>query len=1001
MPSSPSSGPSSSGSSGSSSNSNSTSPSNSGATGSASNSSANEDRVITYNPNSRNININNSGSGTTTVRADTNAPLDNSRPAVSPVNNMPKQSPGLHINGENINMEGAAIGDNQNSSYSRGPELNPNSTEANPASQRSRPNASNIPTYQPRPQSSPIPIYSPSNYRAGSNNISPVSGVINGAQMGGGNNAVKLLGNNNLDNSELNPSAASLNNVRSITQPRNSYTSSSSGGRAGNADNDDIKVKLATALASLSGFFLTAGVVFIILVVLIGFSSSILIFLSDATCGLVDKANYFVSNDLKNFCTEYRKIKNGCLTPKSQSELGVNKTKDLACIGKALDDKSDSVELYGIKGTTKAKKDVIKEIMKVGKDNSIPDNIIRITIALYPIQSLTNAWKEAGTGGCYGIAQLCANTNYNDAVDGLNITSVGDYQKDPALQMKSIQNLYKKRQTQLKTAPDCFKDKFKGKSEVYKFFYVFDEVKCTGEITQGPLATTIGEQTFRGIGVDRVEFADYLDKNYQTTDCNEFKSKLASNFTDNIKLSYRPYQEPNRVIQESKNNINDFVGSGIIPAAKAQFKIIGNDQCVELKKYSKFLESAASKYANNLLPISPQILGAILSRESHVGLLIGGCAGYGDYGNGHGLGQADPSGVSGLTGRNSAVGLKIQADLSSYNALATDGPKINKKYGPDTFIWSECQDGINFMANHLVGKQLSAHNGIIAKMKRANMNVDADDKGFKDFKAKKAYLQFVINAYNAGQGGIMRESCSIDTNGVVYDGCTTGRDYGTDVYARAIEVAKCIGGGSTLEQILAFVGGLGINLDCETAASTSFSTADGDFPLVTQPGVIIRWTQPFPAYFTSGAAHNGIDIGPEPTNPEKTKVVAIQNGTITSDSTTESTSCETPDPSSCGKKTQRVLSLSDDSNKNRTFTFVHLDTSPAKKYFTKGAKVAKGDVIGQIDNFKFIHLHFTVKINGIAVQPADHLPALKGKEANPAGTTDKNTVPISATVKLP
>jgi hypothetical protein len=763
----------------------------------------------------------------------------------------------------------------------------------------------------------------------------------------------------------------------------------------------EVEVKLATALAALSGFFINVGVIFIAIVILLGLVSSILIFLSEATCTIVDKASYVVSNDLKKYCEEFRKIKNGCLSPKVDSLLGVNKTKDLACIGKALDDQSDSVEMYGIKGTTKVKKDIIKEIMKVGKENDFPYYITRMTIALYPIQSLTNAWKESGTGGCYGIAQLCANTNYNDAVAGLNVNSVGDYQKDPALQMKSIDNLYRKRLLQLKNAPDCFKEKFKGKSDFYKFFYVFDEVKCEGEITQGPQATTIGETTFRGIGVDRTQFADYLDKNYQTTDCNEFKSKLASAYLDDTKLSYRPYQQPIPTIKESKTDINDFVGSALIPSAKAQFKIVPNDQCLELKKYSKFLEAAASKYANNLLPISPQILGAILSRESHVGLLIGGCSGYGDFGNGHGLGQADPSGVKGLTGRNSAVGLKISADLTDYNKLPTKGPKINKQYGPDSFIWSECQDGINFMANHLVGKQLSAHDGIISKLQAANMNLDTDDKGFKDFKTKKAYLQFVINAYNAGQGGIMRASCSIDSNGAVYDGCTTGRDYGTDVFNRALDVAKCIGGGSTLEQILSFVGGLGIDLSCRDDALASFSTGDSDFPLVTQQGVVIRWTQPFPYYFGSSNDHDGIDLGPEPTNPEKTKVVAIQNGTIIADSTQLSTSCTGTTPDTCEKKIQRVLTLSDDSNKNRTFNFVHLDTSPAKKYFTKGAKITKGDVIGQIDNFRFIHLHFTVKISGKAVQPADHLPALKGKEASPNGTTEKNSVPLSATVKLP
>jgi LAS superfamily LD-carboxypeptidase LdcB len=181
--------------------------------------------------------------------------------------------------------------------------------------------------------------------------------------------------------------------------------------------------------------------------------------------------------------------------------------------------------------------------------------------------------------------------------------------------------------------------------------------------------------------------------------------------------------------------------SGAYGSAKG---LVTTEECAKLREYQKFIDEASSMYG-----IPRDFIGAILSRETRVGTIIGGCSGYGDNGFGHGLGQIDPS--SGyLPGPNTPVGT----------------PTTVKDKNGKTLIWSDCRDGIVFI-------------GFYFDRSVRDYGSELEQKGVK--KGSYEYWRQIANTYNAGK------ICSIGT-----DSCTTGNDYGTDVMNRAADVKNCL-----------------------------------------------------------------------------------------------------------------------------------------------------------------------------------------------------------------
>ncbi|MBC7472487.1 MAG: D-alanyl-D-alanine carboxypeptidase family protein [candidate division SR1 bacterium] len=180
---------------------------------------------------------------------------------------------------------------------------------------------------------------------------------------------------------------------------------------------------------------------------------------------------------------------------------------------------------------------------------------------------------------------------------------------------------------------------------------------------------------------------------------------------------------------------------------------ITSSQCAKLKEYKSFIDKASADYG-----IPSPIIGAIMSRESDVGEgnVPKGCAGYGDSGAGHGLGQIDPtSGAWGSAGtKNMPLGT----------------PTVVKDKNGQPFIWNECESGIRYVAYHVVELEKLYSKQIAT----------AGPKG------SKAWWIRLLAANNAGFSGAK--------NG---DSSTTGKDYGTDTLNRAADVVKCLGEGTT------------------------------------------------------------------------------------------------------------------------------------------------------------------------------------------------------------
>jgi LAS superfamily LD-carboxypeptidase LdcB len=185
---------------------------------------------------------------------------------------------------------------------------------------------------------------------------------------------------------------------------------------------------------------------------------------------------------------------------------------------------------------------------------------------------------------------------------------------------------------------------------------------------------------------------------------------------------------------------------------------ISASQCLKLREYKPYIDKASADYG-----VPGPIIGAIMSRESDVGEgnVPIGCAGYGDGGAGHGLGQIDPtSGAWGSAGRKN---------------MPPGTPTTVKDINGQPFIWDNCESGIRYVAFHI--KELEK---LYAK--------DVDTAGPK---GSKAWWIRMLAANNAGGNGAK--------NG---DSSTTGKDYGTDTINRAADVVKCLGGSTAATGLL-------------------------------------------------------------------------------------------------------------------------------------------------------------------------------------------------------
>jgi hypothetical protein len=362
-----------------------------------------------------------------------------------------------------------------------------------------------------------------------------------------------------------------------------------------------------------------------------------------------------------------------------------------------------------------------------------------------------------------------------------------------------------------------------------------------------------------------------------------------------------------------------------LACAEENQSIITKAECIMIKQYKDIIIKTAQKYSNDKLKITPEIIAGVMSRETRVGILIGGCKGYGDGGWGHGLSQADPRGVN-LPRPNSDVG--------------TSFTQYTKKYGNETFVWSDCKDGINFIGAHLLSKSEQIQNNY--PQVKSNL-----------------LLRMTLNAYNAGVAGLAR-GC-LDGG----DSCTTGGNYASDVINRANQTKGCLGNLSNIDKLALS----NMPEGCQKSSGSSLAL----FPLRSSKPIL--YAQPYGQY-TSGGAHFGIDLGASP----DVEAVSMITGKIIIDGLIRSQSCtsicyNTPNE----YKSQRyvVIEQEDTGSVSVRHIYIHLD--PNSKTKTRGDKVKPSDVIGKLDNFQFIHLHFEIKLNGVNQAPYSYIKGFEGK----------------------
>lgn len=208
-----------------------------------------------------------------------------------------------------------------------------------------------------------------------------------------------------------------------------------------------------------------------------------------------------------------------------------------------------------------------------------------------------------------------------------------------------------------------------------------------------------------------------------------------------------------------------------------QIKILTEYSCSQLQAYYPDLVSASRKYSTPTLKLTPYVLAGLIDRETLWGKALkpSTCGGYGDLDYGHGIVQIH--------------GAFSEPKLGTFAKPNTKVMKRTDKYGKQYFNWSSCNESIQYLGAYLMNIDDAYSNAIMNKLSKAKMNITKDSNGsLIDFKSQYAYMTLIIDAYNAGGYGVaMREGCYVNGNGIVVDGCTTGKDYGTDILMRAKE----------------------------------------------------------------------------------------------------------------------------------------------------------------------------------------------------------------------
>jgi hypothetical protein len=767
------------------------------------------------------------------------------------------------------------------------------------------------------------------------------------------------------------------------------------------------KLELARVTAWASGFLINAiiwGIISIFMLLILG---AAFLFIINTGCEAVAQVPFgaFVPENIKQTCEYYNKLKGGCLAGQTESQKKAD-LPALECIGKIYKSSATSIPLYDSKFKVNVKKQVIQEIIKAGKTAGVQNDVIFYTIALHAGLSTTNDFKETSGESCLGIALICADgsdsSQWAIGTQGLGLKDKSEYlpkgdasdEKARVYQIKSIENIMNSRKKILDqkskdyAPPACIKDKTEGKDIDYAIFYFWNNLKCDDV---SPVEK-----------VSKENFAKQMKLNLNAINCPDFTTELAfvQNYAYEDRAYIQWYEQLALIKKEEENKNKNFitVNAGRDTAIDATGKI-----CKKLKEVRPFLKDAAKEFNNPLFPISEYLLGGMLMQETEMGfggdhIPQGDCAGRGDGGKGHGLAQADSSSGDFYYADGSNVGFngegRSNSSIPDLDKTVLLKPKLTNpavikalgksEFGP--YKWFDCRENILYSAAHHIYLaelvQGYGTGGFDSKLKGWGLNPAKDSNGkYSDPKTYKAAIQLYIDGNNAGQSLYRAKTgryCTADAAGNVSDACSSDGVYGKQVFEYAVNVAKCFGVNTTIEEIINNTApGGGSSVDCN--ASGNLNAQGAEFPLLTKKGVKVYYSQPYPFYIggtTSDYKHDGIDMSPGPTDPENTRAAAVVDGEITnvflvsSISITGGDNCTLENGYAPCKKNQLLIELTENGT-GKTFRYIHIN--PEKVKVKKGDKVTKGQELGIIDNFHFVHLHFEVRLNNVLQQPIEHI----------------------------
>jgi hypothetical protein len=224
------------------------------------------------------------------------------------------------------------------------------------------------------------------------------------------------------------------------------------------------------------------------------------------------------------------------------------------CISDYLDATGDTVNMTGVKGSVKASKAVIKELIKLGKANKATSNDeVQMMVSIYAINSTEKGYATKD-GDCLGALRLCG-ADYAKYTEGLDVPNEGKFLLSADLQVKAFLKQYADAKTKIDTLPKCAKDLFESK-DLFKDVAEKNSPQYKGLYA---LLHKGAKQCPDEEDASKTKYTDYINagsKNYRAVNCPLFKARIT---TASIYNDLTPYFK----VANSISSIGSYIGNGL------------------------------------------------------------------------------------------------------------------------------------------------------------------------------------------------------------------------------------------------------------------------------------------------------------------------------------------------------------------------------------------------------------------------------------------------------